>query len=200
MNFVLRLFVPLGLIQPRFPYRTHMISLFWAKDGLALAGLLAILLVLGGCGTPREESQDSASPALCALPNVEASGRLDKTPPQVASDLLSRFPDVPTVASAAHSDLALAPRGGFFNASTTRSSLLPNRRFVASLRHGSDVIVAYEHGGGPHVHVVLYRAGDAGTYHAFANVVSDAKGYCETAARLFANPRDPALWFSRIDW
>lgn len=161
---------------------------------------LLFVLALAACGTPREEGEDTASPALCALPNVEASGSFDKTPPQVATDLLSRFPDVPTLASAGRSQLALAPRDGFFNASTTRSSLLSNRRFVATLRQGSDVIVAYEHGGGPHLHVVLYRAGDNGAYHAFANVVSDAKVYCETAARLFANPRDPALWFSRIDW
>ncbi len=161
---------------------------------------LLFVLTLAACGTPREEGQDSASPPLCALPNVEASGSFDKTPPQVATDLLSRFPDVPTLDSAGRSELALAPRGGFFNASTTRSSLLPNRRFVATLRHAGDVIVVYEHGGGPHLHVVLYRQGDGGAYHAFANVVSDAKVYCETATRLFANPRDPALWFSRIDW
>jgi len=159
----------------------------------------ALLLCLAACGTPREEGEDSASPAICALPNVEAFDSFARTPLQVVGDLLSRFPDVPTLDSAARPELALAPRGGFFNASTTRSSLLPNRRFVATLRQGDDVIVAYEHGGGPHVHVVLYRHGDGG-YRAFANVVSDAKVYCETAARLFANPRDPALWFSRIDW
>lgn len=169
---------------------------------MTLARLLPVLLIvtLTACGTPREEGEDTASPALCALPNVETFDSFARTPPQVATDLLSRFPDVPTLDSAGRSELALAPRGGFFNASTTRSSLLPNRRFVATLRQGSDVIVAYEHGGGPHLHVVLYRAGDGGAYHAFANVVSDAKVYCETAARLFANPRDPALWFSRIDW
>lgn len=161
---------------------------------------LLFVLALAACGTPREEGQDTASPMLCALPDVEAFDSFARTPPQVAVDLLSRFPDVPTVDSAAHSELALAPRGGFFNASTTRSSLVPNRRFVATLRHASDVIVAYEHGGGPHLHVVLYRQGDGGAYHAFSNVVSDGKVYCETAARLFANPRDPALWYSCIDW
>jgi len=169
---------------------------------MTAARLLPLLLILflTACGTPREEGQDTASPPLCVLPNVEVFDSFSKTPPQVARDLLSRFPDVPTVDSAGHSELALAPRGGFFNASTTRSSLLPNRRFVATLGHAGDVIVAYEHGGGPHLHVVLYRAGDGGAYHAFSNVVSDAKVYCETAARLFANPRDPALWYSRIDW
>ncbi len=158
-----------------------------------------MLAAVAACGTPRAADEDSASPPLCALANVAAADSFAQTPPPVAADLLSRFPDVPTLDSAARPELALAPRGGFFNASTTRSSLLPNRRFVATLRQGGDVIVAYEHGGGPHVHVVLYRHGDGG-YRAFANVVSDAKVYCETAARLFANPRDPALWFSRIDW
>lgn len=169
---------------------------------MTFARLLPVLLILSltACGTPREEGQDTASPALCALPDVAAFDNFSQTPTPVASDLLSRFPDVPTLDSAGRSELALAPRGGFFNASTTRSSLLPNRRFVATLRHGSDVIVAYEHGGGPHLHVVLYRQGDGGAYHAFSNVVSDGKVYCETAARLFANPRDPALWYSRIDW
>lgn len=162
---------------------------------------LAFLLVLAACGTPRDQAEEqSAGPAVCALPGIEVFDNFDKTPPQVAADLLSRFPEVPTTDSAGHSEIALAPRHGFFNASTTRSSLLPNRRFVATLRHGRDVIVAYEHGGGPHLHVVLYRPDDAGTYHAFSNVISDAKVYCETAARLFANPRDPALWYSRIDW
>jgi hypothetical protein len=162
---------------------------------------LAVVLLLAACGTPRDEAgEQAAGPAICALPNVDAFDSFDETPPQLASDLLSRFPDVPTTDSAGHSELALAPRGSVFNASTTRSSLLPNRRFVTTLRHGSDVIVAYEHGGGPHLHVVLYRPDEAGVYHAFSNVVSDGKVYCETAARLFANPRDPALWYSRIDW
>lgn len=165
------------------------------------SALLILFTFLAACGTPRDEAGEQADgPAICALPNVEASGSFDKTPPQLANDLLSRFPDVPTTDSAGHSELALAPRGGFFNASTTRSSLLPNRRFVATLRHGSDAIVAYEHGGGPHLHVVLYRPDEAGVYHAVSNVISDGKVYCETAARLFANPRDPALWYSRIDW
>jgi hypothetical protein len=161
---------------------------------------LLVVLTLAACGTPREEGQDTASPPLCVLPKVETSGSFDKTPAPVAADLLSRFRDVPTIDSAGRSELALAPRGGFFNGSGTGSALLPNRRFVATLRHGSDVIVAYEHGGGPHIHVVLYRQGDGDAYHAFSNVVSDAKVYCETATRLFANPRDPALWYSRIDW
>jgi hypothetical protein len=164
--------------------------------------LLPLLLVLSlaACGTPREEADDLSSPAVCALPNVEVFDSFDKTPPQVATDLLSRFADVPTTESSGHSELALAPRGGVFNATSTRSTLLPNRRFVAGLRHGGGVIVVYEHGGGPHLHVVLYRPGDGGAYHAFSNVISDARVYCETAARLFANPRDPALWYSRIDW
>ena len=111
---------------------------------MTFARLLPVLLILSltACGTPREEGQDTASPALCALPDVAAFDNFSQTPTPVASDLLSRFPDVPTLDSAGRSELALAPRGGFFNASTTRSSLLPNRRFVATLRHGSDVIVA----------------------------------------------------------
>lgn len=160
-----------------------------------------IALLLAACGTPREEPGEQAgSPALCTLPDVQAFDDFDQTPPQVRNDLLSRFADVPTTESAAHRDLALARRNAFFNGTGTRSSLLPNRRFVSTLRHGDDVIVAYEHGGGPHLHVVLYRQDDAGVYHAFSNVISDARIYCDTAARLFANPRDPVLWYSRIDW
>ena len=157
-------------------------------------------MALAACGTPREEGEDTASPALCALPNVEAFDNFAKTPPQVAIDLLSRFRDVPTIDSAGRSELALALRGGFFNGSGTGSALLPNRRFVQALQRGKDVVVIYEHGGGPHLHVALYRQNESGVYHAFATVISGNNVHCETAARGLANPRDPVLWHSRIDW
>lgn len=166
------------------------------KAALALAAAWA----LTACGGTSEIEQAMTSPALCQLPGVEASyERMADLPPPLAEYLLSRFADVPTLESAAHLDQAIAPRGGYFNGSGTRSSLLPNRRFVEALKRGDDIAVMYEHGGGPHLHVVLYRR-DGESWHAHANVISAERVHCETAARVMANPRDPALWFSRIDW
>lgn len=166
------------------------------KAALALAAALA----LTACGGTSEIEKDLTSPVLCKLSGVEASyARMADLPPQLSRDLLSRFADVPTIDSAEHLDQAIAPRGGYFNGSGTRSSLLPNRRFVEALKRGDDIAVMYEHGGGPHIHVVLYRR-DGEAYHAHANVISAERVHCETAERVMANPRDPALWFSRIDW
>ena len=102
-------------------------------------------MALAACGTPREEGEDTASPALCALPNVEAFDNFAKTPPQVAIDLLSRFRDVPTIDSAGRSELALALRGGFFNGSGTGSALLPNRRFVQAFHNGNPLFYDEEY-------------------------------------------------------
>jgi len=164
-------------------------------------------LALAACGTPGDNGggldEQAASPALCRMAGAQSLATFAELPPQIATDLLSRFADVPTAKSAANSALALAKRDGFFSGSGTRSSLLPDRRFVQALLRGDEIVVIYEHGGGPHIHAVLYRLSaveNGGVYHAFANVISNDKAHCETAARLFANPRDPALWYSRIDW
>lgn len=162
-------------------------------------------MALAACGTPQNgRGGQAVSPALCQMADTQSLATIAELPQQIATDLLSRFSDVPTIESAANSELALARRDGLFVGSDTGSTLLPNRRFAQALQRGEDVIVIYEHGGGPHIHVVLYRRSapenSGGVYHAFANVISSDKVHCETAARLLANPRDPALWYSRIDW
>ena len=168
---------------------------------------LLFVLTLAACGTPRDNGgavgEQAGSPALCRMAQAQSFSAFADLPPQIATDLLSRFADVPTADSAANSALALARRDGFFNGSDMRSGLLPNRRFVQALRRGDEVVVIYEHGRGPHIHVVLYRLSapeNGGVYHAFVNAISSDRVHCETAARLFADPRDPALWSSRIDW
>lgn len=163
--------------------------------------LALLAFTLAACGTAAEPaSERAASPPLCDIAGARSFAAFADLPPPVASDLLSRFADVPTTESAANPERALAPRDGLFNGSGTRSSLLPNRRFAQGIARGDDVVVIYEHGGGPHMHVVLYRKNAAGDFHALANVTTADRVHCETAQRVMANPRDPALWLSRIDW
>ncbi|MFN4283047.1 MAG: hypothetical protein ACK4NA_10445 [Alphaproteobacteria bacterium] len=168
----------------------------------AVVGLALLAAPMAACGPVRVESGDRpASPPLCELAGARSYAAFADMPPQVVADLLSRFSDVPTVDSAARPERGLAPRDGAYDSAASLSTpQMPSRRFVQGLARGDDAVVIYEHGDGPHIHVVLYRKNAAGDYHALANATTASRVHCETVQRVMANPRDPALWFSRIDW